>query len=124
LIENGHCFPSQLKLNKPEEYQKVFANPFKTTDKFFTVLAIQNKYSHARLGLAIAKKNIKRAVDRNKIKRSTRENFRTKQHQLGNWDIVVLARRDAANAPKNILTRSLNEHWLKLAQRCDSYSCQ
>jgi ribonuclease P protein component len=116
LVENDFSFPPQLRLNKPEEYQRVFANPLKTTDRFFTVLAIENKEGHARLGLAIAKKNIKRAVDRNKIKRSARENFRLQQHQLGNWDIVVLARRDAADAPKKILTRSLNKHWLKLTQ--------
>ena len=115
-MKNDFSFPPQLRLNKPEEFQRVFANPLKTTDKFFTILAIQNEKGHARLGLAIAKKNIKRAVDRNKIKRSARESFRLNQHQLGNWDIVVLARHDAAQVPKKILTLSLSKHWLKLTQ--------
>ncbi len=123
MVENNFSFPPQLRLNKPEDYQKVFANPFKTADQFFTILVIQNKYDHARLGLAIAKKHIKRAVDRNKIKRSARESFR-RQQQLGNWDIVILARSNAANATPKILFHSLNRHWLKVAQRCDSYFCQ
>jgi len=68
--------------------------------------------------MAIAKKQIKRAVDRNKIKRSARESFRLRQLTIGSFDIVVLARREAAAASKKNLSRSLNDHWLKLAQRC------
>ena len=115
-------FSTQLRLGKPGEYKKVFANPVKSTDKFFTILAIQNDFDHPRLGLAIAKKNIRKAVTRNVIKRAVRENFRLQQHQLINIDIVVLARRDAANASTALLRKSLDRHWLKLINRCVSYS--
>jgi ribonuclease P protein component len=64
--------------------------------------------------LAIAKKNIKLAVARNKIKRAVRESFRLNQHELGSIDIVVLARRDAANVSSKKLTLSLQMHWKKL----------
>lgn len=115
-------FPVQLRLRKPAEFKKVFADPFRSTDKYFTVLAISNKHNYSRLGLAIAKKNIKQAVKRNKIKRSVRENFRLQQHQLGNLDIVVLARREAAMASQHVLRLSLERHWLRLVKRCGSSS--
>ena len=109
-------------MGKPADYKRVFANPVKSTDRFFTLLAIKNDFDHPRLGLAIAKKNIRNAVTRNLIKRAVRENFRLQQHSLVNVDVVVLARRDAANASSTLLSKSLDKHWLKLIDRCDSYS--
>jgi ribonuclease P protein component len=121
LTNNDFGFPSQCRLKKPAEYKKVFAKPVKSSDQYFTLLAIRNDLDHPRLGLAIAKKNIKKAVHRNIIKRTVRENFRLQQH-LGNIDIVVLARREAVDAPLDILRKSLDKHWLKLVTRCASLS--
>ena len=118
MAVDNFSFSTQLRLGKPGEYKKVFANPVKSTDKFFTLLAIENDYNHPRLGLAIAKKNIRKAVTRNVIKRVVRENFRLQQHLLINIDIVVLARRDAANASPVVLRKSLDKHWLRLVKRC------
>jgi len=109
-------------LTKAADYKKVFGNPVKTVDRFFTLLAVRNQLQHPRLGLAIAKKQINRAVARNLIKRTIRESFRLRQHQLDSLDIVVLARRDAGKAPRELLRRSLERHWQKLVDRCGLYS--
>jgi ribonuclease P protein component len=122
LAGKSYSFPTQLKLEDPAAYKKVFARPVKSTDRFFTLLALRNNLDHPRLGLAIAKKNIRKAVTRNLIKRSVRENFRLKQYDLINIDVVVLARRDAANASPALLRKSLDKHWLKLTTQCESYS--
>jgi len=114
LAEQRLSFPLRLRLTKPAEYRQVFEQPQKNTDRYFTVLSIRNKLDHPRLGLAIAKKNIKQAVRRNKIKRAVRESFRLNQHQLGNIDIVVLARRDAASVSSKRLMAVLQKHWQKL----------
>ena len=111
-----------MRLGKPEDYKKVFANPVKSVDSFFTLLAIKNNSDHPRLGLAIAKKIIRKAVTRNLIKRAVRESFRCQQYQLINIDIVVLARKGALNASPAVLKKSLDKHWLKLIDRCESYS--
>ncbi len=111
-----------MRLREPAEFKRVFAKPERSTDKYFTVLAIVNELDHPRLGLAIAKKNIKRAVDRNKIKRSARESFRLQQQAMTNLDIVVMARRDAAIANSKTLQASLDQHWLKLIKRCATHS--
>jgi ribonuclease P protein component len=122
VIESDFSFPPQLRIKKPAEYKKVFSKPVKSSDQFFTLLAIKNDYDHPRLGLAIAKKNVKKAVHRNVIKRTVRENFRKQQQFLGSIDIVVLARKEAVEAPLEQLRKSLEKHWLKLVTRCASYS--
>ena len=122
MTEHNFSFPPQLRLKKPAEYKKVFAKPVKSSDSYFTLLAIKNEFDHPRLGLAIAKKNIKKAVHRNVIKRAVRENFRMQQQSLGNIDIVVLARREAVDAPLELLRKSLEKHWLRLVSRCASCS--
>jgi len=122
VTEQNFCFPPQLRLKKPAEYKKVFAKPVKSSDIYFTLLAIKNDFDHPRLGLAIAKKNIRKAVDRNVIKRVVRENFRIQQQSLGNIDIVVLARREALDASPELLRKSLEKHWLRLVSRCASCS--
>ncbi|MFA5919725.1 MAG: ribonuclease P protein component [Methylococcaceae bacterium] len=122
MTEHNFGFPPQLRLKKPAEYKKVFAKPVKSSDTYFTLLAIKNDFDHPRLGLAIAKKNIKKAVHRNVIKRAVRENFRMQQQTLGNIDIVVLARREAVDAPLELLRKSLEKHWLRLVSRCASCS--
>ena len=43
----------------------------------------------ARLGLVVGKKLLKRAVDRNRLKRVVRENFRLRRLQLPSYDLVV-----------------------------------
>jgi ribonuclease P protein component len=122
LTEDVFTFPPDLRLRKPVEYKKVFANPVRSTDKYFTLLVIRNPLHHPRLGLAIAKKNIKKSVERNQIKRAIKESFRLHQHQLGNLDIVVMARRDATKVPQKRLTSSLEKHWNRLKNRCASCS--
>lgn len=119
MADESFSFPTQLRLGKPADYKKVFAKPVKSTDRFFTLLAIPNEFDHPRLGLAIAKKNIRKAVTRNLIKRAIRENFRLQQQTLINIDVIVLARRDAANASPELLRKSLDKHWLKVTNRCE-----
>ena len=80
------------------------------------VLARRNGDRTARLGLAIAKKQVKRAVDRNRIKRVIRESFRRQANRLTGLDIVVLARRDTAQHNNDKLTASLERHWQRLAK--------
>lgn len=114
-------FPPRFRLSKPAEYRYVFSEPVKSSDRYFTILARVNGLGHPRLGLAVAKKNIKKAVERSRIKRAVRESFRLNQHPLNSMDIVVLARRDAAGADPKFIRNSLARHWVKLADQCASY---
>lgn len=119
MVVENFGFSPELRLKKPVQFQNVFENPVKSSDQYFTLLAKKNSVDHPRLGLAIAKKNIKKAVHRNVIKRTVRESFRL-QRGLGGMDVVVLARRDAMGVPLEVLRGSLEKHWLRLVTRCAS----
>jgi ribonuclease P protein component len=114
----NQAFPPTLRLKKAAEFKAVFANPVKSSDRYFTLLATCNEHGHPRIGLAIAKKMVKRAVDRNAIKRTVRECFRLHQGMIANFDIVVLAKKDTVGAEPKLLRESLQKHWFKLASKC------
>ena len=57
------------------------------------VYAAENGLDCARLGISIGKKKVKRAVDRNRIKRLVREAFRLeKAHIPAGVDFVIVPR--------------------------------
>ncbi|HIE78468.1 MAG TPA: ribonuclease P protein component [Candidatus Thioglobus sp.] len=107
-------FTKDVRLGSASEYANVFKGAARSTDRFFTVLAKRSKRTSARLGLAIAKKSVKKAVKRNLIKRVIRESFRRQKEDLTGLDFVVLCRRDAATASKKALAASIQYHWGKL----------
>ena len=93
----------------------MFARPHRSADAYFTVLASRREGSPARLGLAIAKKQVRQATRRNRLKRLVRESFRRHALQLAGLDMVVMARTAAANADNEELMESLRRHFTKLA---------
>ncbi|OOY70263.1 ribonuclease P protein component [Solemya velum gill symbiont] len=109
-------FRRTQRLLTAADYQRVFKKPLRSVDSSFMVLARKNSGGCARLGLAIAKKQLKRAVDRNRVKRVIRESFRQQAELLQGYDFVVLARRDTQQHYNDKLTASLERHWRKLTQ--------
>jgi ribonuclease P protein component len=127
------CFPRSARLLHKTQFQEVFDGPNKSVDAYFTVLARINASGQARLGLAIAKKCARRAVDRNRLKRLVRESFRYHRASLAGLgaqgaepigvDLVVLCRRDAVGADNSKLLASLDTHWARIRkQLCASSS--
>ena len=80
------------------------------------VLGRSNHMDEARLGLAIAKKHVKLAVDRNRIKRVVRESFRHHRQLIKGLDLVVLAKAGTASITNKQLFSSLELHWKRLAK--------
>ncbi len=111
-------FTRQQRLLKSSEYQNVFDQPCKSTDRYLTVLAKPNEQEIARLGLAITKKRLKLAVDRNRVKRLARETFRHHQTRLAGLDCVVLAKSGLKQVNNHTLLQSLARHWQYLSRRC------
>ncbi|MEJ2611401.1 MAG: ribonuclease P protein component, partial [Candidatus Thiodiazotropha sp.] len=71
-----------------------------------------------RRGLAVAIKNCRRAVDRNRIKRMIRESFRHNQKGLVGLDLVVVARQGVALTNNECCLSSLQHHWQRLVESC------
>ena len=91
-------------------------------DDYFSVLGQHNQKPFARLGLAIARKHIKKAVGRNRIKRLVRESFRQHLPLLAGLDIVVTLRGDASRLDNETIRQSLIKHWHNLITKCEKYS--
>lgn len=86
------AFSRALRLTQPAEFQQVFAENERFHATGLTLLARPNPLGHARLGLAIAKKHVRLASNRNAIKRAIREAFRLAQSSLPARDVIVLAK--------------------------------
>lgn len=119
---SGEQFSRHVRLLKPDEYSRVFKNPIRSSDRYLTILAVQSETEYARLGLAISKKNAKRAVDRNRIKRIIRESFRLVQHELPAIDLVIMAKPVTKSANNQQIHHSLQEHWNRLKKQCAKFS--
>jgi len=116
---SDHGRNRQSKLRNGTEFRCVFDAAARSSDGLFTVLARSNGRAYPRLGLAIGKKWVRRAVDRNKIKRLIRDSFRKHQNQLDGLDLVVMSRGNGKTENSKVLS-SLKLHW----QRIENYKEQ
>lgn len=109
-------FPPRARLRHPPEFERVLKTGRRLNDACFAVLILPNELAEARLGLVIAKRHVRDAHARNRIKRVTRESFRRIRHQLPALDCVVMA-RNAATAEKDNaeLRGSLDHFWKRLS---------
>lgn len=77
------------------------------SDRFFILAYQSNALEKSRLGITVTRK-IGGAVIRNRIKRVVREFYRMNRQRIkGNWDINIIAKRAAADAPSDLLFTSL-----------------
>lgn len=110
-------FPKSHRLLRPADYGKVFDDvQLKVPHRNFLILATPNNLGHARVGLIFSKKNLKLAVQRNRIKRRVRETFRH-QTELPALDIVVLGRQGLASLENQVICDSLNDLWRRLKKK-------
>ena len=103
-------FSSSLKLNH------VFRRLYHTSgyaDGFLVLYARRNRTATNRVGITVSKK-LGKAHVRNRTRRRIREVYRLNEDRFQpGWDIVVVARSRAVEAPFDKLTKS----YLTLAQK-------
>ncbi|OCG23892.1 ribonuclease P protein component [Gilliamella sp. wkB108] len=97
----------------PFDFSYVFQESIRAGSPFLTLVTRKNNLEHPRLGFAIAKKQVKRAHERNRIKRLTKEYFRHHQHQLPNIDFILMAKQPIINLDNQHIIETLD----KLCQR-------
>jgi len=116
-------FSRELRLLTPAQFKNVFEQPFRASTPEITILARKNNLEHPRLGLTVAKKHLKRAHDRNRIKRLVRESFRLSQHNLPYCDFVFVAKRGIGQLDNQTFLQTLDKLWarhIRLAQKSSS----
>lgn len=106
----------KVRLSTKADFSRVFASPTVSRDACFSVLRRANGMGYSRLGMAVSKKNCRKATGRNRIKRVIRESFRINQLELagqGGEDFVVLPSSQATTICNSSLKDSLMGHWQK-----------
>jgi ribonuclease P protein component len=101
-------FPKHYRLTKTDEFSSVFGFRRALKSPHFLLhyrLRTIDEAVGARLGLVVAKRLLRRSVDRNLVKRLARENFRLLRYQLSSRDFIL---RLAAK-PKTLDRQALAE---------------
>ncbi len=111
-------FPALKRLRRKSEFDAARARGRRFGNGFFAVTVISNDKSGPRLGLAVALRVTRTAVERNRIRRIIRESFRLHQHTLPAVDVVVSARANARGASAQTLRGSLAALWRQVSERC------
>lgn len=118
------CFGKQHRLLTPREFKAVFDGAvFKASHRSLLLLAIPCAEvallpeSPARLGLVVAKKHARLAVERNRLKRLLRESFRHHKMELAGLDIVVLVKPGLWQMDNRAIRTVIEEQWARLLKQ-------
>jgi ribonuclease P protein component len=115
----SESFPRQLRLTRACEFQQVFKSNFRRADACVTILIGKKPGVCPRLGFAIARKQVPKAVGRNRLKRLFRESFRKAQHRLPDRDLVIMVRREIQLAGADTIRAAMDQHWNSIIKQCE-----
>jgi ribonuclease P protein component len=108
-------FSRQSRLLNAKAYKNVMSEPsFRVSSKYLVILAKNNDLTFPRLGLIASKKNVRKAVSRNQIKRLTREYFRLHQFEFNALDIVVIIKHGLDVESKVDIREQIKRTWTKV----------
>lgn len=119
-LQNGSgniilSFSRKSRLISKQDFQSVFVNPNKFTYKYLLICYRPNQSGYAKLGIMLPKRFVKRAVDRNGIRRVIRESFRLNKEKLKSLDIVITIRSEWGALDKKALRHDIGSIWQRLA---------
>lgn len=107
-----NTFSKAKRIRQPSDYQYVFEKADKIKQYPFLALHRSGLAENGRLGLAISKKKIPKAHERNRFKRIIRESFRKKS--LNSVDIVIVIVNGHESFENAYLFRQLGKIWARL----------
>ncbi len=105
----------QNRIKQHSEFSAVFDRRLKRVSQFFVLYQKDNESNHVRIGVVASKKQVRRAVDRNRIKRLVKESVRLNQFLLAGADLVVVVRHKAVTATNTELYQCLSKLVKQLA---------
>ena len=116
----SESFPRQLRLTRAIDFQQVFKNNIRRGDAHITILVGKKTGDCPRLGFAIARKQVPKAVQRNTLKRMFRESFRKNRHRLPPRDMVVMVKRGILVIEPARIRAALEQHWDSIIEQCEN----
>ena len=117
-------FSTDVRIRCAADYKSVFDGAlFKVHQPHFLFLAKLTEQPHSRLGIVVAKKKVRRAHERNRIKRLARESFRLHQPEFGlDIDVVVMPKVGIETITNAELYQQLDFAWQKLQRLAKKHS--
>ena len=110
-----YSFSPSVRIRCAADYKCVFDGAlFKVHQPHFLFLAKVSEQPRSRLGIVVAKKKVRRAHERNRIKRLARESFRLHQQNIELLDIVVMPKMGIDTISNAELHQQLQFAWQKL----------
>ncbi|WP_395479924.1 ribonuclease P protein component [Candidatus Curculioniphilus buchneri] len=104
-------YPRKLRLLTSNRFNFVFQQPKRCSTPYITIFSRLNMLGHPRIGLTVAKKYVKQANERNRIKRLMRESFRLHQYVLPTMDFVILSKQGIADLDNIAIMQELEKLW-------------
>lgn len=113
-------YPRESRLLTGADFKRVFDKAiYKVSDQNLLILARPSQTDQPRLGFVISKKNVRLAVNRNRVKRIIRESFRLNRHELPACDLVILARKGIDQLENEAIHRLISKSWSRLSKKAD-----
>lgn len=109
-----HAYPRSSRLVRPAEFTRVYREGRRIAGGSLQIIYRTGESTRPRLGLAVPKRILPRAVDRNRVKRLIRESFRRHRAQLPPLDLVVALRGRKQRGTPADLTAVLEALWQRL----------
>ncbi|AEI74682.1 Ribonuclease P protein component [Candidatus Moranella endobia PCVAL] len=104
-------FSRESRLLNADNFAFVFQQSKRSGTKYFNILSRMNTLGRPRLGLTVAKKIVKQAHERNRIKRLIRESFRLNKHIMLSMDFIVIIKKNVVDLDNYALNKMLEKFW-------------
>ena len=98
----GQGISHAQRLRYRRDFQALRESGVSRAHPLLVMRAAPNSLSHARFGFVVSKRTAPLSVTRNRVRRRLREAVRSLEFQ-GGWDVLLIARRDTADAPFDAL---------------------
>ena len=114
--QRSERFTPAAHVRSPSDFTRCFSTGKRAGGRSFTAIFRRHDgvdlaaaVTRPRLGLAISKKVDKRAVERNRLRRLSREWFRKNQACFAAGDLVIIGKLPARGAPATAVFEELDE---------------
>lgn len=114
------AFTRRVRLTTPADFQRTLKHGRRIHVELLMAVVHHSTAAMPRLGLAIVKRHVRRAHERNRIKRLAREVFRHEQISLPSVDCVLMVKAGVEQLTNSELRQQLTHLFQLVIRRCSA----